>query len=150
MVKTDQIYINKLNKKNTHKNKYPSKKWLGKMETKIESQKMKQTCGNISQLPKIPCLGSSPNIAPSSKPIRIHHENRKPRKKSKKTQREKRTQYEKVWILKHYFLSLIKTWNLNRSKRGRRRRRISVQIIEQMKKGLKFGSKRRRRKGDRR
>lgn len=128
MDKTDQIYMNKLNlKKKTHK--HPSKKWLGKNENKIESQKVKQTCGSISQLPKILCVGSSPNMTPSSKPIHIHHENRKPRKKNKKKkiQKEKRTQYEKVWILKHY---PCKTWNLNRSKRGRRRRRrISEQMI---------------------
>ena len=60
---------------------------------------MKQTCGNIPQLPKILCVGNSPNITPSSKPIHIHHEKKetenKTKKEKQKIQREKRIQYKK-------------------------------------------------------
>lgn len=51
---------------------------INKIISKIEiiaSQDMKQTCGNITQLPKISIIRTSSNITPTSKSIHIHHKN---------------------------------------------------------------------------
>lgn len=115
-----------------HKNEYPLNKTVSKKET-VASENMKQTCGNITQLPKISIIRTSSDITPTSKSIHINHKNEGRKKHRKmKTIRESENQRieerrEPMWkILK---LEILVVWeDAVKGRKGRMRRRSVLGI----------------------
>lgn len=108
-----------------HKNEYPLNKTVSKKET-VASENMKQTCGNITQLPKISIIRTSSDIIPASKSIHINHKNegRKKHRKMKTIWESENRRKERTDVKN------IETWNtccLRR--RGKRKKRKDEEKI---------------------